>query len=297
MAAHSKKAELEKELEASGPLTLGGRRRGNSVTATAEGAPVAGVDVPSAPESEAGDLELGDERLVNRMFKLMGLLYKPHPWHGISLGPDMPHSLNVYIEIVPTDTLKYELDKKTGYLRVDRPNKFSSVSPVAYGFLPQTLAGDRVAKLCKDAVGVDVKGDNDPLDVCVLSERSFTHGNILLTARPIGGFRMIDGGEADDKIIAVMKDDNVYGDWRDISDIPDPVLKRMLHYFLTYKQSPTDPVSKVSIPEIYGAEKAHAVIVAGREDYIEKYADLRSMLATTIFQAVISAAGQSEEEA
>lgn len=220
----------------------------------------------------------------------MGLLYKPHPWHGIGIGDRAPDIVTTYIEIVPTDTLKYEIDKESGYLKVDRPNKFSSVCPVAYGFLPQTYCGTRVAALCTAATGKLVAGDNDPLDICVLSERSLTHGNILLEARPIGGFRMIDDNEADDKIIAVMLNDNVYGHWRDIGDIPDPVLKRMLHYFLSYKQSPTDTVSKVSIPEIYGHEKAVEVIRASCEDYAEKYSNLRTMLTATIFQAVVSAA-------
>ena len=73
--------------------------------------------------------------------------YKAHPWHGISLGDEAPEVVRTFIEIVPTDTVKYEIDKSTGYLCIDRPQKYSNIIPALYGFLPQTISGPRVAEL------------------------------------------------------------------------------------------------------------------------------------------------------
>ena len=183
-------------------------------------------------------------------------------------------------------------------MKVDRPNKFSSVTPVNYGFLPCTYCGPRVAELCTKATGIEVHGDHDPLDICVLSEKAIGHGNLLMDAVPIGGLRMIDGGEADDKIIAVMKDDAVYGSWEDFTDMPDSLKNRIMHYFLTYKQQPGEKESKVSIPEVYGRETAHEVILASLHDYEEKYSHLRELLTETIFKAVLTSNGSfSDDEA
>ena len=76
----------------------------------------------------------------------LGLMFRAHPWHGVAIGPDSPEIVNVYIEIVPTDTVKYELDKATGNLKVDRPQKYSNICPTLYGFIPQTLCAERVAE-------------------------------------------------------------------------------------------------------------------------------------------------------
>jgi len=70
--------------------------------------------------------------------KLMGLRYKSHPWHGVEIGPDAPEVVMSFIEMVPTDTVKYEVDKITGYLKIDRPQKYSNAVPALYGFIPQT---------------------------------------------------------------------------------------------------------------------------------------------------------------
>ncbi|KNC47224.1 inorganic pyrophosphatase [Thecamonas trahens ATCC 50062] len=227
-------------------------------------------------------------KIVDRMWSLMGLLYKPHPWHGVSIGKHAPETVTAYIEIVPTDTVKYEVDKRTGYLKVDRPNKFSSVYPANYGFLPQSYAGKRVAALCKEATGLDVDGDHDPLDIFVISEKSIGHGNIIVDAVPIGGIRMIDDGEADDKIIAVLKGDAVYGHWTDVEEMPSSVTDAIVHFLSTYKQAPGVSETKVTIAEVYGREEAHKVILASVHDYDEKYANLRDLLTQTIFQAVLS---------
>jgi len=141
---------------------------------------------------------------IAEFWKLAGLRYKSHPWHGVNIGNNAPEIVTTFIEVVPTDTLKYEVDKETGYLKIDRPQKFSNIVPALYGFIPQTYCGKLVAELCNEKSGRgDVLGDGDPLDICVLTERNIMHGDILLQARPIGGFRMIDGNEADDKIMGI----------------------------------------------------------------------------------------------
>ena len=100
------------------------------------------------------------------------LLFKPHPWHGIPIGDDAPRTVTCFIEIVPTDTVKYELDKATGYLKVDRPQKFSNVCPTLYGFIPQTYCGEQVGAFCGERTGRQgIVGDGDPLDICVLTEK------------------------------------------------------------------------------------------------------------------------------
>ena len=132
--------------------------------------------------------------------------HKAHPWHGIAIGDNAPEIVTAFIEIVPTDTVKYEIDKESGYLKIDRPQKFSNVVPALYGFVPQTYCDIKIAEFASQKSGKKVdKGDGDPLDICVLSEHTITHGDIILQAIPIGGLRLIDKGEADDKIIAVMK--------------------------------------------------------------------------------------------
>jgi inorganic pyrophosphatase len=159
---------------------------------------------------------------IFRFLELSKLFSKPHPWHGISIGDQAPEVVKVFIEIVPGDTMKYELDKESGFLKVDRPQRFSSICPEPYGFIPQTYCNDLVGNFCMKKTGrSDIIGDKDPIDICVITERNIPHGNIILDAVPIGGFRMLDGDEADDKIIAVMKGDGLYGKAEDIYDIPD----------------------------------------------------------------------------
>jgi inorganic pyrophosphatase len=198
--------------------------------------------------------------------------YKAHPWHGISIGNNAPKVLTAFIEIVPTDTVKYEIDKESGYLKIDRPQKFSNVVPALYGFIPQTYCDKLVAAFASEKSGKKVeKGDGDPLDICVLSERSITHGDIILQAIPIGGIRLIDKGEADDKIIAVMQGDEVYKQWTDIKDCPEAIINRLKHYFLTYKNIPGTEIPTCEISNIYGKEEAYEVINRSREDYKNCY--------------------------
>lgn len=197
------------------------------------------------------------------------LKYRSHPWHGIPSGGNCPEIVNVYIEIVPSDTVKYELDKESGILKIDRPQKYSNQCPTLYGFIPQTYCGKNIAESCMKATGKsNIKGDGDPLDICVLTERVIPRGDILLRAIPIGGLRMIDHNEADDKIIAVLLDDSMYGHLKEISECPKGWLDRLRHYFLTYKQIPGDGNRPVEIAEIYGRQMAMTVINASCEDYL-----------------------------
>lgn len=198
--------------------------------------------------------------------------FKAHPWHGINIGENAPTVVTAFIEIVPTDTVKYEIDKESGYLKIDRPQKYSNVIPALYGFIPQTYCDEKTAEYAAEKSGKLVeRGDGDPLDICVLSERTITHGNIILQAIPIGGFRLIDKGEADDKIIAVLKDDEMYGNWKDISDCKEAIINRLKHYFLTYKNIPGTGKPTCEITQVYNREEAFEVINRSREDYKNKF--------------------------
>lgn len=200
------------------------------------------------------------------------MLYRSHPWHGLSLGEKAPELINCYIEIVPTDTIKYELDKATGLLKVDRPQKFSSLCPSLYGLVPQTYCGSLVAEYCTEKTGLkNIVGDKDPLDICVLTENVIPRGDIILSAYPIGGFRLIDGDEADDKIIAVLAGDFIYGKFKDIRELPQNIVERLRHYFLTYKDAPERIESCVKITHTYGVQEAHEVIKLSQQDYQIKF--------------------------
>lgn len=218
--------------------------------------------------------------------ELLGKLFQAHPWHGIGPGADAPAVVNAYIEIVPTDAVKYELDKTFGHLRVDRPQRFSSMCPTPYGFIPQTFCGVSVAALSGSGTGREgIRGDGDPLDVCVLTERPAAHGDFIVRAFPVGGLRMTDGEEADDKIIAVLESDVSYGHIRDIADVPPGLIDRLKHYFLSYKQLPQEGARRVEITDVYNREVALEVIRRSVEDYRATYgapetriAELRRLL-------------------
>ena len=192
--------------------------------------------------------------------------WRPHPWHGLTAGDDAPRVVNAYIEITPFDLVKYEVDKASGYLRVDRPQRTSSQPPTLYGFIPQTYCAERVAALSP----ASKRGDGDPLDLCVLSERPINHAEILLTARVIGGLQMVDRGEADDKIIAVLQGDYLWGDADDIGRVPPVLIERLQHYFMTYQLKPGE-VSQVEITSTYNYAQAAKVIEAAMADYQAKF--------------------------
>jgi inorganic pyrophosphatase len=217
-------------------------------------------------------------KLMDPIGKLMGLRYKSHPWHGVDIGPEAPEVVVCFIEMVPRDTVKYEVDKVSGYLKIDRPQKYSNSVPALYGFIPQTFSGDRVASLSRERTGnQEIVGDGDPVDICVLTEKEITHGDILVKARPIGGFRMIDNNQADDKLIAVMNNDALYEDYRDVSDLPEKVVNRLRHYFLTYKDLPGNPAD-VEITHVYDREEAMDLIARSLEDYTTRFENLDTLL-------------------
>lgn len=218
--------------------------------------------------------------LMDPIGRLMGLRYKSHPWHGIDIGREAPVLLTAFIEMVPTDTVKYEIDKVTGYLKIDRPQKYSNVVPALYGFVPQTFSAQKVAEYCMEKSGFkDIKGDGDPIDICVLTEKEISHGNIIVRARPIGGFRMIDKDESDDKIIAILNNDTVYGHITDVSELPGLVVDRLKHYFLTYKDLP-GMESNVTITHTFGKEEAYEIIRRSMEDYHHKFDSLERALSS-----------------
>lgn len=215
-----------------------------------------------------------------QLHDLLAKLFQAHPWHGITPGQDAPAIVNAYIEIVPTDAVKYELDKNSGRLRVDRPQRFSSMCPAPYGFIPQTYCGVSVAALCQARTGREgIRGDGDPLDICVLTERPAAHGDFFVRALPIGGLRMIDGHQADDKIIAVLESDVAYGLLRDIAEAPSGLIDRLRHYFLSYKQLPHESERRVEIAEVYDREAALEVIRRSSEDYRATYGEPGARLA------------------
>ena len=208
--------------------------------------------------------------------------FKAHPWHGVSAGletKDQGYYCNAYIEMTPSSQFKLELDKQTGLMVVDRPRKFSNNLPCCYGFIPQSYCGSKVAdhskKSIKDSESISIKefkGDQDPLDICVFSSNNLFIGDILLQAKVLGGYRMIDNEEIDDKIIAVLKDDPLYGEFTDISQFPNKMIDRLKHYFLTYKQPPDSLQSdnhsfKINIIDTYHAKEAYQIISLACEDY------------------------------
>ena len=192
--------------------------------------------------------------------------FRPHPWHGLEVGPKPPEILNAFIEITPFDLMKYEVDKVSGYLRVDRPQRSSAQHPTLYGFIPRTYCGARVCSLAPSAK----RGDGDPLDICVLSERAITRNEIIVRGRVIGGLQMIDRGEADDKIISVLENDYVWGHARNITDVPSVLIERLQHYFLTYKLVPGRR-SRATIRRVYGRPHALKVVRAAIADYADSF--------------------------
>ena len=205
---------------------------------------------------------------------LFKLLFQAHPWHGVTPGENAPEEVGAYVEIVPTDPVKYELDKASGHLSIDRPQRFSSMCPTLYGFVPQTFCGDEVAALCAERTGqADIQGDGDPMDICVLTEKTFAHGGFFLRAKPIGGLRMIDGQQADDKILAVLVSDVAFGHIEDIEDCPSGLVDRLKHYFLSYKQLPGTAPRRVEISDVYGRKEAFNVIERSLRDYRKKFGD------------------------
>jgi inorganic pyrophosphatase len=184
----------------------------------------------------------------------------------LEVGPEPPEVLHAYIEITPFDLMKYEVDKVSGYLRIDRPQRSSAQHPTLYGFVPRTYCGERVRRLAPAAK----RGDGDPLDICVLSERSIARTEILIRCRVIGGLQMIDNGEADDKIVSVLENDDAWGAARNVSDVPSVLVERLQHYFLTYKLVPGQR-AHARIARVYGRAHALKVVRSAMADYEDTF--------------------------
>ena len=161
--------------------------------------------------------------------------------------------------------------RNSAAVRVRKPLRFSSFCPALYGFVPRTLCGRRVATYPLPGSPAVDRGDRDPLDVCVLTDRPISRGEILLEARPVGGLRMVERGEADDKIIAVLVGDPTYGDVTDMAELPAAVIDRLRHYFLTYKVIPGEADARITVDPVYGTDAARGILVASRRDYEEEY--------------------------
>ncbi len=173
-----------------------------------------------------------------------------NPWHDVNIGEDSPEEISAIIEIPKNSMLKYELDKATGLMKLDRVLYSAVHYPGDYGFIPQTYWDD-----------------NDPLDIIILS--SFpVYPRTIVHVRPIGVIHMIDGDERDDKIIAVYTGDPRFHKYRDITDIPEHNLLELRHFFETYKQLQGKHVKVLSIQHSGAARK---YILEGMKKYNEKF--------------------------
>ena len=171
-------------------------------------------------------------------------------WHDIPLGDQSPEEFNVIIEIPKGSKNKYEIDKETGLIKLDRAMKTSQDYPFDYGFAPQTLWED-----------------NDPLDVVVLSTHPLASG-ILVNVRPVAVMEMIDGGESDYKVIAVPVEDPRWDHVTDLEDVNKHTLKEIQHFFETYK---TIEDKVVEIHGIKDAKEAKETVLKSIEIYKQKF--------------------------
>ncbi|KAK3162574.1 hypothetical protein QOZ80_1BG0091100 [Eleusine coracana subsp. coracana] len=161
-----------------------------------------------------------------------------HPWHDLEIGPDAPAVFNVVVEISKGSKVKYELDKKTGLIKVDRVLYSSVVYPHNYGFIPRTL--------CEDS---------DPMDVLVLMQEPVLPGSFL-RARAIGLMPMIDQGEKDDKIIAVCTDDPEYRHYNDLSELSPHRVQEIRRFFEDYKKNENKEVAVNEVQPVSTAREA-----------------------------------------
>ncbi len=162
-----------------------------------------------------------------------------HPWHGVSCGENAPEIVTAIIEIPKGSQTKYELDKASGLLKVDRILYSAVHYPANYGFIPQSY--------CED---------NDPLDVLVMCQESVLPLSIM-RVRPIGVMKMIDQGEADDKIIAVHVDDPEFAQYTSIDELPQHCLRILRRFFEDYKLLEN---KEVKIQKFLGPQEAREVI-------------------------------------
>ena len=174
-----------------------------------------------------------------------------HPWHGAHHGDKAPQRVNALIEIPQGSRTKYEIDKETGLLKLDRVIYSSFHYPVNYGFIPQTLGHD-----------------NDPLDILVLCSQSIK-ALCLVEATVIGNMQMIDSGEKDDKIIAVATKDPSVNHISSIDEMPPHFINELRNYFEQYKVLES---KQVQIEEFQSKDQAYDIITEAMEYYKQKFA-------------------------
>jgi inorganic pyrophosphatase len=174
---------------------------------------------------------------------------KNHPWHDISFGEESPQIVQAIIEISRGSKAKYEVDKESGLLKLDRVLHAAFYYPINYGFIPKTFAGD-----------------NDPLDILVLSQIDFEPLSIV-SAKVIGVMRMIDKG-IDDKIIAVCQNDISVSHINSLEELPPHLMSEIKHFFEQYKKLEQ---TTVKVDEFYGKEKAYEIINESIIEYKNKF--------------------------
>ncbi len=174
-----------------------------------------------------------------------------HPWHDLSPGDKLPEEVTAFIEVPKGSIMKYELDKESGFIKLDRVLYSAVHYPGDYGFIPQTLSED-----------------GDPLDIIVLSNFPVVPG-VIVQARPIGVLIMVDDGEQDEKIIAVHSRDPRFDKHMDIDHVNKHLIKEIKHFFETYKA--LQKGSNVAITGIKDVYEARKEIQLAIERYNDSY--------------------------
>jgi inorganic pyrophosphatase len=173
-----------------------------------------------------------------------------HPWHEVSTGENPPYTVNAIIEIPKGSRAKYEIDKESGLIKLDRVIYASMYYPLNYGFIPQTLGED-----------------HDPLDIVVLTQVTVVP-RCLISSKVIGVMQMIDRGEADDKIIAVAETDPSVSHINDVKDLPEHLIMELKHFFENYGSLEN---KKVVVDEFLHREAAYKIINTSIDFYKETY--------------------------
>jgi len=179
-----------------------------------------------------------------------------HPWHSLSPGKDAPDIVNAIIEIPMGSKVKYELDKRSGLIMVDRILYGAVFYPANYGFIPQTYCEDK-----------------DPLDILVLCQEPL-YPRSIVEAKIIGSMAMVDDGDADDKVIAVMTGDPHYNEYNDISQLPSFVLKELRKFFMDYKE--LEKNKEVAVDDFSGRVDAQNIVKKGLKYYAEMAEELQA---------------------
>ena len=178
-----------------------------------------------------------------------------HPWHSLDIGEKAPEIVNMVVEIPRGSKVKYELDKKSGLICVDRILYGSYMYPANYGFIPQSY--------CEDG---------DPLDILAIAQEPF-YPRSIASCRVIGAMEMIDDGDPDDKIIAVFDGDPEYKDIDDISQLPESRLNELRQFFQVYKNLEN---KEVMVNDFFNKQKAVEIVARSLEMYKTKAEELRA---------------------